>query len=68
LQGARAAEIGSFMGFDPDDAMLFVPLAILIGWHEGLLIAATIGAPAFALLFAILFRRALRADAASGPT
>ena len=68
LQGARAAEIASFMGFDPDDAMLFVPLAILIGWHEGLLIAATIGAPAFALLFAILFRRALRADAASGPT
>lgn len=67
LQGARAAEIGSFMGFDPDDAMLFVPLAILIGWHQGLLIAATIGAPAFALLFAVLFRRALRADTASGP-
>ncbi len=67
LQGARAAEIGSFMGFDPDDAMLFVPLAILIGWNEGLLVAATIGAPAFALLFAVLFRRALRADAASGP-
>ncbi len=67
LKGARAAEIGSFMGFDPDDAMLFVPLAILIGWHEGLLIAATVGAPAFALLFAVLFRRAFRADAESGP-
>ena len=67
LQGARAAEIGSFMGFDPDDAMLLVPLAILIGWNEGLLIAATIGAPVFALLFAVLFRKALRAGAASGP-
>ena len=55
---------GSDFGFW---AMLFVPLAILIGWNEGLLIAATIGAPVFALLFAVLFRKALRAGAASGP-
>lgn len=60
LQGARAAEIGSFFGFDPDDAMLAVPIAVLLGWSEQLLMAAAIGAPAFALLFIFLFRKALR--------
>ncbi len=67
LQGARAAEIGSFMGFDPDDAMLAIPIAIWLGWSEGLLLAAAIGAPAFAIFFIFLFRRALRdAKKASG--
>ncbi len=64
LQGARAAEIGGVFGFDPDDAMLAIPLAILLGWSEGLLIAAVIGAPAFALFFLFLFRKLLR----SGPS
>lgn len=64
LQGARAAEIGGIFGFDPDDAMLAIPLAILLGWSEGLLIAAVIGAPAFALFFLFLFRKLLR----SGPS
>lgn len=68
LQGARAAEIGSFAGFDPDDAMLFVPVAILLGYAEGLLLAATIGAPAFAILFIFLFRKALKEQRASLPT
>lgn len=63
LQGARAAEIGGIFGFDPDDAMLAIPLAILLGWSEGLLIAAVIGAPAFALFFLFLFRKLLK----SGP-
>ncbi len=65
LQGARAAEIGSFFGFDPDDAMLAIPLAVLMGWSEGLLMAACIGAPAFAVLFVFLFRKALRDARAS---
>ncbi|MEQ8320078.1 MAG: CDP-alcohol phosphatidyltransferase family protein [Rhodospirillales bacterium] len=65
LQGARAAEIGSFFGFDPDDAMLAIPIAVLLGWSQGLLVAACIGAPAFALLFVFLFRKALRDARAS---
>ena len=63
LQGARAAEIGGIFGFDPDDAMLAIPIAILLGWSEGLLVAAAVGAPAFALLFIFLFRKALKDDA-----
>jgi len=60
LQGARAAEIGGIFGFDPDDAMLAIPVSILLGWSEGLLVAAAIGAPAFALFFIFLFRKALK--------
>ncbi|MCP5373225.1 MAG: CDP-alcohol phosphatidyltransferase family protein [Hyphomicrobiales bacterium] len=62
-EGARAAEIGGAAGFDPDDAMLLVPAAILLGWSQGLLLAAAVGAPAFALLFVFLFRRKLFAGA-----
>lgn len=65
LQGARAAEIGGIFGFDPDDAMLAIPIAVLLGWSEGLLVAATIGAPAFALFFLFLFRKLLRSGPAS---
>lgn len=65
LQGARAAEIGGIFGFDPDDAMLLIPIAILLGWSEGLLVAAAIGAPAFAVLFLFLFRKLLRNERAS---
>lgn len=61
LEGARAAEIGAVGGFDPDDAMLFIPIAVWLGWAEGLLTAAAIGAPAFALFFVWLFRRKLKA-------
>lgn len=61
LAGARSAELKGFAGFDPDDAVLFVPLAIALGAAEGLLIAAAVGAPAFALFFFLLFRRKLRA-------
>ncbi|MAY66628.1 MAG: CDP-alcohol phosphatidyltransferase [Rhodospirillaceae bacterium] len=53
LAGARSAELGSFMGFDPDDAILVAPIMVLLGYQEALLVAATIGAPGFALLFAV---------------
>lgn len=53
LAGARSAELGSFMGFDPDDAILAVPVLVFLGYQEPLLVAATIGAPGFALLFAV---------------
>lgn len=61
LQGLRAAEIGNGFGFDADDAMLLVPLAILLGWSEPLLLAAAIGAPVFAVFFALMFRSKLQA-------
>lgn len=59
LEGARAAELGGVAGFDPDDAMLLVPLAVLFGASEGLLLAAAIGAPGFAVFFLMLFRKKL---------
>ena len=59
LEGARAAELGGIAGFDPDDAMCLVPIAVLFETAEGLLLAAAIGAPCFAMLFLILFRRKL---------
>ncbi|MEQ9575672.1 MAG: CDP-alcohol phosphatidyltransferase family protein, partial [Rhodospirillales bacterium] len=70
LAGARSAELGSFMGFDPDDAILAVPILVFLGYQEPLLVAATIGAPGFALLFAvqwlIKYRARRRALAAGG--
>jgi len=53
LAGARSAELGSFMGFDPDDAMLAVPVLVFLGYQEPLLLAAAVGAPGFALLFSV---------------
>ena len=49
--------LGSAAGFDPDDAMIAVPVALWLGWGEGLLVAAAIGAPAFALGFFVFFQR-----------
>jgi len=60
LEGARAAEIGSFYGFDPDDAMLAIPIAVALGWSQPLLVAAAVGAPAFAVFFVFLFRAKLK--------
>jgi len=58
--GERAGELKAFEGFDPDDAMLIVPITLLLGAANSLLIAAAIGTPAFAILFFFLFRRALK--------
>jgi archaetidylinositol phosphate synthase len=49
VAGERAAEFDSVGGFDPDDAMLAIPVAVILGWTDQLLIAASIGAPVFAL-------------------
>ena len=57
--GARAAELGGFAKFDPDDAMLVVPLAIWLGGATVLLAAASVGAPLFAAFFAWKFRAGL---------
>ncbi|MSP80921.1 MAG: CDP-alcohol phosphatidyltransferase family protein [Rhodospirillales bacterium] len=57
--GPRAAELGGFAKFDPDDAMLIVPFAIWLGGGTALLVAAAVGASLFAVLFALKFRAVL---------
>jgi phosphatidylglycerophosphate synthase len=52
LEGQRAAELGNVAGFDVDDAIVAVPLMVILGWTKALLIAASIGAPLFALFMA----------------
>jgi phosphatidylglycerophosphate synthase len=47
--GADAAAFPTAAGFDPDDAIIVVPVAILFGAEQPILIAASIGAPAFLL-------------------
>ena len=59
LEGRRAAELGNLAGFDPDDAILAIPLLIWLGFSEGLLMAAVVCAPLAALLFFLRFRRKL---------
>ena len=54
--GARAAELGGAAGFDADDAILAVPLLVWAGWSEALIVAAGMGAPAFALFMFVKFR------------
>lgn len=57
--GERSAEVAGANGFDPDDAMLAVPIAVLLGWSKGLVIAAAIGAPIFCLAMFVVFRKKL---------
>lgn len=65
-QGARAAELQSAAGFDPDDAMLVVPFVMALGFGHVLVIAAGIGAPAFAAFMALLIYRKLSAARRGG--
>ncbi|MBI2584442.1 MAG: CDP-alcohol phosphatidyltransferase family protein [Rhodospirillales bacterium] len=60
-KGARAAELPAFAGFDVDDLMVLVPLAVWFGELELLLKAAAIGAPLFAAFFYWHVRRRLAA-------
>jgi archaetidylinositol phosphate synthase len=59
LHGARAGELAPLGGFDPDDALLIVPVAVWLGAANWLLLAAAAGAPVFALLMLVKFRRRL---------
>jgi len=61
VEGPRAAELKGRAGFDPDDGMLMVPAAGLLGWTEPLLVAASIGAPLFASFMLWKFGNKLRA-------
>ncbi len=57
VRGERAAELTGAAGFDPDDAMLIVPLLVWAGWTEQMLAAACAGAPAFAIAMYVMIRR-----------
>ncbi len=59
MKGARAAELGGRAGFDPDDAVLLIPIFVLFGWTAPLVVAAATCAPAVALFFVVRFRREL---------
>lgn len=63
LAGERSGELQSFFGFDVDDAMLFIPLLVLFGFQEGLLLAASLGAPLFAVCYYFWLRAKLQAQA-----
>ena len=54
-----AAVFPSAAGFDPDDAMILIPVAIWVGGETQILIAAAIGAPAFLLWSLWRFRKTL---------
>jgi archaetidylinositol phosphate synthase len=54
-----AAAFPSACGFDPDDAMIFIPIAIWLGGETHILVSAAIGAPAFLLWSLWRFRKAL---------
>ncbi len=62
--GQRAAELGTTAGFDPDDALLILPVAVWLGLSDWLLLAACLGAPAFAVFMGLKFRGRLRPPAA----
>jgi phosphatidylglycerophosphate synthase len=49
LAGEDTAPLGGAAGFDPDDALIVVPIMLWLGFAEHLLVAAAIAAPAFAV-------------------
>ncbi len=61
-------DLGGFAGFDPDDALFLVPLALWLGWAEPLLVAALIGAPLFDLFFFLWLGRRRSIDLQSQQT
>lgn len=61
-EGERSAELKGAAGFDPDDAILVVPLAVWMGGAEWLIVAAAIGAPLFAIFMFVKFRRSLATE------
>ena len=59
-KGYRAAEIRISTGFDPDDAMLLVPVALLLNLDVELIIAAATGGSIFAIFFYFKVKHLLR--------
>lgn len=65
LDGIGAAVFPTLAGFDPDDAMLIVPVSIWAGTEAITLAAAAIGAPAFLIWTGWRFRKYFAADGAA---
>ena len=59
--GNRVAELKSSAGFDPDDGMLLIPVAMMLDFSNELIIAAATGAPLFAIFFFFKFKYLFRA-------
>lgn len=57
--GPGAVALAPAGGFDPDDAMIAVPIAMAFGLGTPLIVAAAIGTPLTLLYFLIRFRAAL---------
>lgn len=51
------AQMGGWWGFDPDDGMFLVPLAVALGFALQLLIVASVGALVAAMVFMVLLWR-----------
>ena len=51
IDGKRPAEFDGIAGLDADDIMLIFPVALWVGWQEGLLLVTAFAAPTFALAF-----------------
>jgi archaetidylinositol phosphate synthase len=66
-RGLRSAELRVTARVDPDDALVAVPLLVWLGLADWMILAAAIGAPAFALYALLRFRRGLRAGTAVPP-
>lgn len=58
--GPRAGEMSGLDGVDPDHGMFAVPVAVWFGVPDWLLVAAAVGAPAFAGYYLWTFRHRLR--------
>jgi len=63
--GSGAVGLHSVAGFDPDDAMLAIPVIVVLGGKLLLILVAAVGASLFALAFALLRRKALWGRSAS---
>jgi hypothetical protein len=59
-RGKRVAELKGYAGFDPDDAMLLIPLAMIFDFSSELIILAALGAPLFAIFFFFKFKHLFR--------
>ena len=59
--GDGSAKFEGFAGFDPDDALIALPIAMVLGLGDWILVAATIGAPLAAVEITVHFRRLRRA-------
>jgi phosphatidylglycerophosphate synthase len=54
--GTGSSAFSAVGGFDPDDAMLLIPIALVLGFGEELLIAAAVCAPLAAAIVYVKFR------------